>query len=150
MRISKLYKIDDEVVFYKVGNNKIRNEVYNKILNEEVVCLDTDGKELSPDIASQYWLIMCDYNHIPSDIESSVYRNISLYPIITSIVRANMIKESNALENMTKLSNVIVSIQIGLFSEAADILSNMERDTVFTEERLTIWENMLRASNTVE
>jgi hypothetical protein len=60
MNISRLYKIDNKVIFYASNLNTTLQETFNGLNDGSKIGYATDGSILDPEEAANNFLIICD------------------------------------------------------------------------------------------
>ena len=148
MKISKLFKANERIVFYASDLNAIRNEYYQNILSGEYTCFDVYGEEMEPAEAAQGFLIMAD-TFKPEGYEEQIYRNIITATKIVSIVRTDMMKNGIGPEYLTILDPIIAPLMLGLFETVAGMLAAFPRDDFLTDERLNRWAEMVAVADAI-
>jgi hypothetical protein len=146
MLIGSLYSVAGEVVFYSPN---LYNR-YNKIciaVEEGAEALDVFGNIMSKEgaLASLYAMSSQRGN----SLLEQAYANITLAPLIISIVRAQLISNSDGVSVMSKLSSATAMVQCGMFYTASLLLENMVEDEVLTRELLDRWVQMLRSADSL-
>ena len=154
-----LYKIDSSVAFYCIGLDY--PTLRTQLESGASTGYDLNGNAMSPYEAVASLGVMSarafgfSAGVTGSPLSEYVASNISLSPVIVSIVREEMIAVSltalglNALTMMNKLTPVIMAIQIGMFAEAAYILQNTATDAFLTTDRIAKYVSLLVSCNAI-
>lgn len=150
--ISILYKIDNEVVFYSPILQQRMGELCTKLLTGESTGYDHNGNVITIPTAATYLQLICG-RYIGTDIVNKIYANVSLAPIILSIVRADMINlpVEQGLAILTKLKDVVDAVTNGMFNSASQLLLyKIEPDEYLTRERLDLYASMLISADAIK
>lgn len=147
MKISKLYKVGVNVVFYKPDLDGVRQNYYNDLIDSVQVGYDATGVAMSPAEAGKHFLIMCDYEK-PTDAVEEHYRNISLAPVITAIVRES-IDTLDPLGSLTLLKDSISCLSVGMFVEADILLGAIVPTVDITAPQIAIWQEMILCADAI-
>jgi len=151
MKISNLYKIGSEVVYYSTSLNTNRQTTYQALLNGEVVGIDTDGEVMSAEDASNDFLLMADY--APAGVLtplSQIERNMDVGKFIIIAVRSAIVENPDGVSTLQKLSSIVLAVQIGMLHTASMMIEAVEPDDVLTVDRLTRWKEMLVSADAIE
>lgn len=157
MNRSLLYKIvnkettEEEVLFYKPFINSRRNEIYNKIINGDVVAYDILNSSIEDvDEAGTMFLNMIDLiENNPLTWIACNERNMRIAFIIISIVRYELKDHENGIDYLNKLSPAIDIIQVGMFNDASNYILSLIPDDIITDEQLNRWSNLLLSANSL-
>jgi hypothetical protein len=148
MRISKLYKVDDRIVFYAKDLQQIRNEFYTKILSGEATCLDAYGKVMDPDEAAEDFLLMADF-YVPENYEEQIMRNMKVAGAFICIVRVEMLNASVGPEYMAMFHDADFALRCGAFDTAQKLVEAFPEDEFITAELKLRWREMLLVSDAI-
>lgn len=149
--ISMLYKIGDEVVFYSPSLNSRRTELYQGLLDGSIIGTDCDGIALPVQEAVNCLCTLCD-RVIGVKMVDKILANITLAPVIVSIVRAEMINlpVDQGTAVLTKLLPVINALNSGMFNTASQMLKyTITVDEFLTRERLDRYASMLISADAI-
>jgi hypothetical protein len=141
MKLSRLYKVDDNSVFYKTNLDSVRQEYYNGLRTGTMQGYATDLSPMSSEEATQAFLLMADYFK-PLNTSEEVLRNIEVSKFLIAVVREELLNETDGEIYINKLKDVIISLQTGAFDVASGILLGMIPDDVITTERLDRWSDL--------
>jgi hypothetical protein len=144
--ISRIYKIDDEVVFYSPVLGDRRTDLFVKLTNGVSIAHDIEGNVLSCDEAVQGLSVICD-RQIGDTLAERVLSNINLSSILIATVRSELLQYPNGEVLFGKLTSVIIMLQVGMFTTASQALLAVVPDEIITTERLQKWSNMLTVSD---
>lgn len=148
MIISRLWKVDDDSVFYSTTLGAVRQDYYNGLSNGTKIGYMTDGSVMDADEAVEAFILMCDYMQEPLTITEQIYRNITLVPIILAAVRTEIDVESGYTV-YAELDKLIKVMQSGGFDTAAQMLLALIPNEIITNETLTRWADMLNTANAI-
>ena len=143
MNMARLYKIDNNIVFYSLKLGSVRQEYYEG-LNREInpmIGYATNGTEMEAKDAIKDLVLMADLS-IPSTRIEKIHRNSVLAPIMITLVKEEIVDYPDGLVYLSKLESAIGALQTGSFNTASIILLSLEPDTVLTEERLSRWSDL--------
>lgn len=146
--ISTLYKIDNEVVFYRPDLNNKRTELYNKLINGEAIAYDLDNNAMSISESTACLSVICDRLIGASNVDK-IYANIELANVMIACVRSELLQYPQGESMMTKLSSVVSMLQVGMFYTASQVLLTIPTDEIITSDRLTKWSSMLISSDAI-
>lgn len=146
--ISQLYKIDNEVVFYRPDLNNKRTELYNKLINGEAVAYDLNGNIMSVSDSTACLSVICDRLIGTSNVDK-IYANIEFANVMIACVRAELLQYPQGEAMMSKLSSVVSMLQVGMFYTASQVLLTIPTDDIITSARLTKWSSMLISSDAI-
>ena len=137
-----------------------RNEIFNGLLNNEVIGINVDGvTELTKDKSLQDLAYVCDVAETINLTQyiNQVRWNISLSDQLVSLVRGEMLGESlsqmgvTPTEMLSKLSGVIGAIQVGMFKEAWQMLQyQVVQDAFLTPERIARYVDILQSCDVIQ
>lgn len=150
MFISKLYKIDNEVVFYSPKLTAVRDSYYNDLISGNKIGYDVNGNTLSANEAGALFMQIRDYKQSPPTLADQIYRNMSLANVVIAVVKEELITTSAPLVYLDKLSTVIALLQTGSFDTAAVQLLAMIPDDVITDEQLQRWASYCTSADAIE
>lgn len=149
MLISRLWKVDDESVYYKSDLVEVRQQYYAGLVDGTMTGYATDGTVMDADEASQAFLLMCDYMQEPLTTTEQIYRNITLVPTILAAVRTELVNVPDGYVYYARLDDIIKVMQSGGFDTAGDMLLAMIPDDVITTAQLERWADMLHTADAI-
>ena len=150
MNLSRLYKVDNNIVFYSTQLGAVRQEYHAGLLNGTMIGYATDGSALDSRYAANAFIYMCEYYQEPLTLIEQIYRNMLIYPIIVSVVRSELAFIPDGTTYLNQLSEVIALLSVGMFDTASQLLNTIERNDVLTEERMTRWTDLVISSDAIK
>lgn len=150
MKISTLLKVDTNLVFYSPTLGGVRQAYVDGLKDGSMVGTDIYGAAMTPDAAVEAFLYMADWT-VDTETRDAVYRNLEIAPIMVSLVRAEMIDVGLAdpVATMAKLSDVIATVNMGMFREAEALFGLVVPDAFLTEARIGRYQEALSASDAI-
>jgi len=145
--ISRLCKIDDEVVFYS-PTLASRGGLYAELSNGTKIAYDQSGNALSTDEAVKCLAIICDRQTGTNALEQ-IFANIQLWPTVVAIVREDLLQYPDGEGVFMKLAPIVGMLQVGLFYTASQTLQTFTPDEILTQERLDRWSAMLTSADAI-
>lgn len=150
MLINKLYKVDDNIVFYSPNLTAVRDSYYDGIISGEMIAYDVYGNVMDKYEAGAAFMKIRDYMQNPLSLSDQIYRNMKVADFLIATVKEELISESTPLEYMSKLDTVISLIQTGSLDTAATQLLSMIPDDIITDEQITRWASYCTSADAIE
>lgn len=154
MKILTLLKAGADPVFYSLESSiyNRRTEIYNGLADGSIVAENCFGETMDPASAASDFVSMLDY-YYPNNRIEKIFRNLTLSPVIISIVREEIFKagDLDPLVYLSKLSTLVDLVNLGLFWTAVEKeIPALIRDSFLTEERLGRWSLMLSTADALK
>lgn len=147
--ICTLYKINNEVVYYTTKKRE-HPELFGQILSGQLIAYDLYDQPIDKNIAGLQWDTIITRD-IGLTYAEQVLANIKLVPIIIATVRAEMVGYSaeEAVVFLSKLSNIIGCLNMGMFYTASQLMSSITPDVFFTTDRIARYSAMLTNADAI-
>lgn len=147
--ICTLYKINNEVVYYTTKKRE-QPELFGQILSGQIIAYDLYNQPIDKEKAGLQWdtIITRDTGLTYAE---QVLANMKLVPIIIATVRSEMVGYSpaEAVVFLSKLSNVIDCLNLGMFYTASQLVSAITTDVFFTTDRIARYTSMLTSADAI-
>lgn len=147
--ISKIYKIEDEVVFYSPTLNARRTELFSGLSVGTIKAYGAMGNEIPKDDALIYLSIICDRKTGTTTVDQ-IYANIQLAPVVIAVVREDLLQYPGGEATFMKLAPIVSMLQVGLFFTASQAIKSVTPDEILTQERLDRWSAMLISADAIQ
>lgn len=143
-----LYKIDNDVVFYKTGLDFTL--LREQLEGGAVKGYDMNGQELVPYDALT-WLSKYSNRKIYTTEQDQIQSNMLVAPDIIALIRSDMksLGASTAQKYFAALSNTIPLLSQGQFEMAALSLGVVNNNAFFTSERIAEYQAIIRSADAV-
>lgn len=135
-----------------------RTDISNNLISGDLIAISVDGvTEMTLDNALTDLAFVGDIAHVNdlTTYTNQVMWNLEIANQLIASVRGEMIEANlpsiglNGSILLSKLSYVIGAVQVGMFKEAAEMMSALERDDFLTDNRINRYVDKLTSADAI-